>query len=743
MGHSTPTLTDCLAQIRQVPRQYADRAIIQLEATVLGRNFLEFAIQAWPIIEPTTPFHLNWHIEVIAEHLQALSSREIQKLIINIPPGFMKSILSSVLWPAWHWIQHPADRVLSGSYVQDLANRDAVRAKKIIKSPWYQARWPLKMERGADNIEYYLNTKTGWRRAVSVGGGTGQRAQVRILDDPHNIHEAESDVIRQGVVDWVRDTWLQRGADYRSNIELVIMQRVHERDVSGYLEREVGGYTMLVLPMEYEPSRGFVSSLTSPRYPKDPRTVAGELLDPERVPMQAVSTIKSALGPYRASGQLQQRPSPEEGGHFKKQHWRFWHWPGKPLPPYTLTMADGTAHEIPCIPLPYVFDREVQSWDCTFTDLSKNDYVSGQHWGKREAVSYLLRSVLERMDFVKTKNEIESMAGKFITPPGKILVERAANGPAVVASLQATIPGIIGVPPTGSKLARAVAYSGQQQAGQCVLPHPDIDKTSLDFIEHMAVFPNGLHDDDTDAWSQAMHELYGRSKHLIAIFPEFDEHAHLSRNPLEPVQGLKTFRLWFSGVYPTCLIGQVTRKGGMILYHSIQAENMGMEEFVRMRVVPVINQHYPPILEWIDIGPPSMMMHPTTKEPNDIERPAHIVERVLSTTMVKGHHRFQDRIQVAKEIFNRRAGILINCERTPGETANHLVNALQSEYGYELDPQTQHVKRETPFMAVPGYAVGEALTTGMAHFYAEPLQEQIKAPSRKTLIKRAEGYAVG
>lgn len=697
---------------------------------------------AWPIIEPKTKFHNNWHIECIAEHLQALTFRQIQKLIICVPPGFMKSILVSVMWPAWHWLHCPEDRILSGSFDQALANRDAGKAKDIIKSGWYQGNWGhiVKIRKGFDDKEFYANTKTGWRKPIYVGGGTGQRAEVRSLDDPHNIHDVMSNTVRQGDIEWLKDTWFQRGSDPRVNLEVYVQQRLHERDVVGFLQAEVGGYVEVILPMEYEPHRAFVSVLAKPKWKQDPRKEAGDLLDPVRIPRIEVDKIKSVLGPYKASGQLQQRPAPEEGGIFKKHWWRVWHYPNQPLSDYELVDANGTTHILKCEPLPHAFDREVQSWDCTFEEGVNNDYVAGQHLNKKKANCYTTDYFLAKLDFVPTTVAVEAMSAKFQNP-GKVLIEKAANGPAVISALHHKVPGIKGVLPRGSKVARASAYSMFVESGNCYLPHPSIATWTLKFIENMAIFPNGEHDDDVDAWSQGMDELYGVTKMLVPCLPEFDEHLHLSRAPIFPVQGLRAFRFWYPGVYPTCIIGQVLRKGGIAIYHTIQGENMGFEEFIRMRVMPVVNEWYRWPLDWIDIGPPLMTMSPF-KDAISLERTADIIDRVLKVAFVPGNKDFQSRLQATKEIFDRRNGILINCDRTQGESAHHIIEALREGYGYELDPVTQYVKKDQPFNKNPSFSVGEALTTGISYFFADPVKPYQKPVNIKQIKNRAKGYAV-
>ena len=401
----------------------------------------------------------------------------------------------------------------------------------------------------------------------------------------------------------------------------------------------------------------------------------------------------------------------------------------------------GEVHILKCEPLPDYLDKETQSWDCSFEAGINNDYVAGQHWGKRGSKSYALRYVMEKMDFVPTEKAVKEMASFFQIVPSKILVEKAGNGPAVISSLSARIPGIVGIDPRGSKRARASAYSPVVEAGNCYLPHPDIAPWTLKFIENMAVFPNGLHDDDTDSWSQAMNYLYGKSRQVSPVFAmEFEENIHVSRKPLRPVQGLRAFRFWHGGMSPVCMIGQQSRRGGVVLYHCLQAEGMGIEEFIRMRVMPILNEFYPWPLEWVDIGPPSMIMS-NQKDPSVQERPAEIIERLLRTTFTQGTKDWSTRREASKEIFNRRSGLLINCERTPGESGHYLLEAVRDDYGYEIDETTKQVKKDAPYDKVPAYAVGEALTFGLSYLYAPPLQGIPRSSGKKEMQKRAASYA--
>ena len=363
-----------------------------------------FVADAWPVPEPGTRFVSNWHIDAICDHLQAVSEGEINRLIINIPPRHMKSLAVTVFWPCWEWLRAPERRFLFASYAQSLSTRDSLKCRRLIEQPGVDdPRVPRSERTLIERIGYlglvaliadmrgeepwaltgdqktkqrFENTRTGYRIATSVDGtATGEGGDRVVCDDPHKADEAQSDVTRESVLEWWDGTMSTRLNDPTTGAFVIVMQRLHELDLTGHLT-ERGGYTHLCLPAEYEPNHPF-------RWPEDPRTELGELLWHERIPRDALDDLKVALGSYGSAGQLQQRPAPDEGGILKRAWWKWW---------------DGDHMTAPH------FDQIIQSWDMSFGDNEEatSSYVVGQVWGKFKGEKYLLRQVRGRMDFVAT-----------------------------------------------------------------------------------------------------------------------------------------------------------------------------------------------------------------------------------------------------------------------------------------------------------------------------------------------------
>jgi predicted phage terminase large subunit-like protein len=431
------------------------------------RRLRDFVLQAWAVLEPSTPFVHGWHIDAIIEHLEAVTNGQIRNLLINVPPRHMKSLLVSVFWPAWEWIRWPERRWLYSSYAASLSIRDSIKCRRLIESPWYEARWGDRFALTSDQNTKgrFDNDRSGYRLATSVGGAvTGEGGDRIICDDPHNVQEAESDSVRKSTVDWFGVVMSTRVSDPKTAARVVVMQRCHQQDLSGHL-LEQGGWEHLCLPAEYEgPKRGTSMGFA------DPRREHGELLWQDRFGPQEIESLKRSLGSYAAAGQLQQRPSPLEGGLLKRAWFRFWQPHGANLPPVEIRLPDGALQLIAAVEVTTLHEL-IQSWDCAFKDLDTSDYVVGQVWGRVGPYFLLLDQVRARMDCPATVKAIRVLTAKWPHTIAK-LIEDKANGSAVIQMLANEIPGLLPITPEGGKVARAAAVSPLIEVGNVFLPHP-------------------------------------------------------------------------------------------------------------------------------------------------------------------------------------------------------------------------------------------------------------------------------
>jgi predicted phage terminase large subunit-like protein len=473
-------------------------------------SFYEFIKQAWPEVDPANPFIDNWHVGCIAEHLQALHYGQIKRLVFNMPPGGAKSVLLCVMMPAWEWVRNPMLRYMTGSYSEGFAIRDSMRGRRLMESKWYQDRWGDRFRLGGSDLQSakgrYENDKTGYRIAFGIKGGLGERGDRLFVDDPHKTKEASSDAEREQAVTNYRETMATRANNIETAAWAIIMQRLHERDLAGQMIEM--GYEACVIPMRYDPAKPWKKLRVDFRY-VDPRTEYGELLFTRRWPEDEVQRLEKMLGLYAASGQLQQDPSPADGGIFKRKWFcKFWQRPGDNLPPYMIRVdGEEVATELMTLDPDKVEELAI-SIDCTFKDVKDSDFVAIQVWGRKGADRILLDQDLRRLDFPATLTAVRSTVKRW-PRAGMKLIEDKANGSAVISTLKHEIPGIVPVSPEGGKESRAAGVSPQFEAGNIWLPHPNLAPWVLGFIEQFVAFPNAAHDDCVDAASQLLGRWLG------------------------------------------------------------------------------------------------------------------------------------------------------------------------------------------------------------------------------------------
>ncbi len=280
------------------------------------QSLAAFVREAWHVLEPGSEYIHGWHIDAICAHLEAITDGRITRLLINVPPGTMKSLIVSVFWPAWEWGPRGLAwmRYLTTSYSESYVKRDSRRMRDLVQSDWYRSLWPeVSLVRSGEAS--FANSATGFREGVPFQSLTGGRGHRVLIDDPHSTETAESPAERQRTTRIFRESVPSRLVDPKTSAIVVIMQRLHEEDVSGQCIKLGLGYEHLMLPMEFEPERRCRTSIGF----EDPRTYENELLFPERFPREVVDRDKRPMGSYAVAGQFQQRPVPREGGLFKRE----------------------------------------------------------------------------------------------------------------------------------------------------------------------------------------------------------------------------------------------------------------------------------------------------------------------------------------------------------------------------------------------------------------------------------------
>jgi len=515
-------------------------------------SLIEFVRQAWHIIEPGNEFSEGWHIRAICDHLEAVHNGEdhgdINRLLINVPPGCMKSLLTSVFFIAWVWTRAPHVRFLCSSHSQNLAIRDSTKTRRLIMSDWYQERWGDAVVLADDQNAKtkFENSAMGFREAVAAGSITGSRGDIVIVDDPHSVEGANSDAMRESTAEWYREALTTRLNNPERSAIITIMQRLHEEDVSGIILSNNLGYTHLCLPMEFDPLRrceteiGFV----------DPRTEEGQLLFPERFPPEVVARDKHALGPYAYAGQFQQTPSPKGAGIIPRDAWVLYD--------EDEAAAQGMNSSSQYPPMDYV----IASLDTAYSEKTSADASALTIWGVWQKSGQQARAILtskgDRVDLIDDRDTLPCCMLMFawakrlpihgpetIRHPGEtdadylrrsrlnyglvewvmdscrrfnvhtLLVEAKASGISVaqeIKRLMKTADYSVQLINPGSldKVARAYAVQAAFTGGQIYAPDREwADKV----ITECEQFPKGAHDDLVDSTTQALR--YMRERGLL------------------------------------------------------------------------------------------------------------------------------------------------------------------------------------------------------------------------------------
>lgn len=445
---------------------------------VLRTDFMAFAELCFRQLNPRTKYKHGWHIELIADRLTGLEPGG--QLIINVPPRSLKSFLGSVVYPAWLLGHNPSLQIICVSYAAELSETLSRQCRDIMSSETYRRVFPkTKLDRMA--AHELTTTEGGVRIATSVDGVlTGRGADVIIVDDPLKPDEALSDVSRKRVNDWFDGTLFSRLNDKETGVIIIIMQRLHEDDLTGHLLSR-GGWQHLKLAAIAEEEESYTI-----RSRHGPRTVgrrAGEALHPERESLVTLDRLSKTLGEYNFAGQYQQEPAPREGGLVKRGWFRTYRDAEKPT-----------------------FDRTVQSWDTANKPTELADHSVCTTWGVKGKEFYLLHVFRKKLDYPDLKKAVRDQAAFW--DASEILIEDKASGIQLIQELGRE--GVHNIrrytPGAGQdKQMRMHAQTGAIENGRVFLPEA---ADWLDtYLHEITTFPRSKHDDQVDSTSQALHWL--------------------------------------------------------------------------------------------------------------------------------------------------------------------------------------------------------------------------------------------
>lgn len=475
-----------------------DADFLEVERELCRRSLAEFARRAWHVLEPAAELKWGWALDAICMHLEAVTDGRINRLLMNVPPGSMKSLLTGVIWPAWEWGPRgmPQMRYVGTAHEEGLAIRDSRKCRDLVKSDWFQKLWPLEMDRAIDGKREFGNVHKGVRQARAFTSMTGVRGDRVILDDPISADNANSEAKLEAARLAFTETLPTRVNSDKSAI-VVIMQRLSEKDVSGVILDMKLPYVHLYIPMRFEPAHRCTTAIGW----TDPRTEEGELMFPERFGEAQVQELETTLGSYGAAGQLQQRPSPRGGGIISTG-W-FTYWTSLPALEFRFITAD-TAQKT-------ATQNDYSVLQCWGRSTVGKAVLIDQIRGKWEAPDLLVQA---RAFWLKHLNDVRPML-KNSTLRG-MYVEDKVSGTGLIQTLRREGVPVVPVQRNKDKISRGFDAAPFIESGNVQLPQ-DAPWLS-DLLAEIESFPAGAHDDQLD--------------------PMFDAVNLVQKAPAQPVQSV-------------------------------------------------------------------------------------------------------------------------------------------------------------------------------------------------------------
>jgi predicted phage terminase large subunit-like protein len=474
-----------------------------------------FAQRCFSELNPQAPFAPNWHLEIIAAKLTEVRQGKIRRLIINVAPRHLKSLLTSIAFPAWCLGHDPSAQILCVSYAQDLADKLARDSRSIMTSPWYRQIFRTRLAPHRQAVQEFITTRQGYRLATSTGGVlTGRGADIILIDDPLKPEEALSNTLRQACNDWFVHTLYSRLNDKRGGAIVIIMQRLHEDDLVGHVLAQEP-WEVLSFPAIAEADEAHrIETIWGSRCFTRCR---GEALHPDREPLETLEHIRRTIGEYNFAGQYQQSPAPLGGGMVKAEWFKRYRENERPER----------------------FDRIVQSWDTANKATELSDFSVCTTWGVKGKNLFLLGLLRRRLEYPALKRAVREQQSLFEAT--EVLIEDKASGTQLIQELiEDGCYAVTRYEPTIEKTMRLNAQTGMIENGFVYIPEaaPWLDE----YLHEMTVFPNGKHDDQVDSTAQFL-DWFKRPFPNQGFYEWARQQAERYRNPENP----ERFRVLLEG----------------------------------------------------------------------------------------------------------------------------------------------------------------------------------------------------
>ena len=464
-------------------------ALRELDAAVRTR-FDIFLMMVFHTVNPGDPYFDNWHVDAMVHQANAIISGDVKCLIVNVPPRNLKTLTFNAALSAFILGHNPHKRIFCVSYGERLAEDHATQFRAIIESDWYRRAFPKMRIRRTINNDFFT-TDRGFRRWTSITGAlTGMGGDIFIIDDPIKPEDVHSQARREAVNNWYGTTLLSRLDKKAEGVVIVLMQRLHQDDLCGYILRETTGWTHLelpaiaIVPQDIAIGRGRVH-----------RRSVGDILHPQRESAEDLQTLRDSMGPIQFSAQYQQRPVPIEGALMDPDWFRYYD---------ELPERDARSYIL-------------QSWDTASKDGLANSFSTCTTWLVHQQSRYLIDVFRKKLKFPTLREMAIELSKKY--QPRYILIEDASTGPALADELQRELAvGIKLIKPEQDKQVRLFIQQGKFSSGQVWFPRQALWLRS--FLDELLSFPDSKHSDQVDSLSQALAYKGGYDPGAIVDFLE-------------------------------------------------------------------------------------------------------------------------------------------------------------------------------------------------------------------------------
>lgn len=454
------------------------------------QDFHFFFRESFNIVNPGVELMINWHVDLICRYLQAIEEGTIKRLIINIPPRSLKSTIVSISWPAWILGRNPSKRIICASYSQQLSSKLSLDTRHLIQSSFFQKIFPeSSILKGQNCKNKFMLSQRGFRFATSVGGvTTGEGGDILIVDDPHNALDVNSSAKRKKAIDWFQQSFMSRLDDRKNGAVIVVMQRLHNHDLTGFLEdSQANEWEVLKIPMVAQDNISYEFNGLKYFFKK------GESLHSTRNSEVEIEKLKKDLGSYGFSAQYLQDPISLKTGMIK-ENW--------------IKYMDIEKSDIK-------FENIVQSWDMAIKSGDNNSYTVCTTWGRHSGNFYLLHVYRDRIEYPEMKRKVLELSKKWL--PNQILMEDKASGQALLQDLklEGRIMPLVPVQVHKDKFTRFASVTPLFEYGRVI-----IDSESAwrkEYIQELLTFPNSRHDDQIDSTSQYLNYAFTKPQFKPSI----------------------------------------------------------------------------------------------------------------------------------------------------------------------------------------------------------------------------------